>query len=147
MFEQRVLDEIQTLSQSGIRIGGNEVIYIDPISVDSAPHDADLLLFTHLHIDYFLPKTAKNCSRTIQSLPHPKAWDSSFKDSVHIVPDVEHCRIMKKRIFVLYLTFRTECAILYYKAMRKTSVSFCTHSESRWLVRIGSVVRNISLLS
>lgn len=59
MFERSVYDEIQTITHSGIRIGGDVVIYMDPISINGAPHDADLILFTHMHFDHFSPRDVK----------------------------------------------------------------------------------------
>ena len=59
VFEEGVLKRIQVMEQSGIRIAGDKVIYIDPIRIVGAPHDADLILFTHPHLDHFSPKDAK----------------------------------------------------------------------------------------
>ena len=73
MFEESVLKRIQVMEQSGIRIVGEKVIYIDPIKVVGAPHDADLILFTHPHLDHFSPKDAKKLMKDSTVIAAPKS--------------------------------------------------------------------------
>lgn len=55
MFDRNVLDSITVITHSAVRIGGDKVIYIDPIGIEGEPHDADLILITHPHADHFSP--------------------------------------------------------------------------------------------
>ncbi|MBP0967414.1 MAG: MBL fold metallo-hydrolase [Oscillospiraceae bacterium] len=73
MFEQSVLDRIQVIEHSGIRIGGETVVYIDPIRISNAPHDADLILFTHPHFDHFSPRDAKKLMKESTVIAAPKS--------------------------------------------------------------------------
>lgn len=72
MFDESVLKRIQIMEQSGIRIVGERVIYIDPIRIVGAPHDADLILFTHPHLDHFSPKDAKKLMKESTVIAAPK---------------------------------------------------------------------------
>ena len=59
MSTEKTLGQITVNMHSSIRIGGDTVIYIDPIGIGAAPHDADLVLITHPHFDHFSPKDIK----------------------------------------------------------------------------------------
>ena len=41
MFQQEILNQIQVNIHSSVCIRGEKVIYIDPIKISDAPHDAD----------------------------------------------------------------------------------------------------------
>lgn len=73
MFDKNVLDNIQVISHSGIRIGGERIIYIDPINIQGTPHDADLVLFTHPHFDHFSPKDVKKLMKDSTVIAAPKS--------------------------------------------------------------------------
>ena len=73
MFEESVLKRIQVMEQSGIRIVGEKVIYIDPLRIVGAPHDADLILFTHPHPDHFSPKDVKKLMKDSTVVAAPKS--------------------------------------------------------------------------
>ncbi len=53
MFDKKILDSIEVLFHSSIRISGDKVIYIDPFKISGERHDADLILLTHDHFDHF----------------------------------------------------------------------------------------------
>lgn len=76
MFEENVLKRIQVMEQSGIRIVGDKIIYIDPIRIVGAPHDADLILFTHPHLDHFSPKDAKKLMKNSTVIAAPKSMSA-----------------------------------------------------------------------
>ena len=66
---------IRVNAHSSVRIegaavnGSPRVLYVDPFLVDAdhgvaeAPHDADLVIFTHTHYDHFSPKDAAAVAR------------------------------------------------------------------------------------
>ena len=56
MFDKKILDSIEVLFHSSIRINADKVIYIDPFRVNEERHDADLILLTHDHYDHFSPE-------------------------------------------------------------------------------------------
>ena len=95
MFEESVLKRIQVFEQSSIRIAGDKVIYIDPIRIAGTPHDADLILFTHPHLDHFSPKDAKKLMKDSTVIAAPKSMASM-------------CRLLLGRKPVLLLPGETQ---------------------------------------
>ena len=60
-----ILAGISVNTQSSVRItDGTRVVYVDPLDIPGAPHDADAVFVTHAHGDHFSPadiaKTAKD---------------------------------------------------------------------------------------
>ena len=72
MFDQNVLNRIDVITHSGIRIGGDTVIYIDPVQISGAPHDADLIL-THPHFDHFSPQSVRKLMKDSTVIAAPKS--------------------------------------------------------------------------
>lgn len=92
MFDQNVLNRIQVITHSGIRIDGDTVIYIDPVDIFGEPHDADLILFTHPHADHFSPKDVKKLMKdsTVIAAPNSMAAIIALrlrKPFVRLLPD------------------------------------------------------------
>ena len=53
---QNMLETITVNTQSSIRIAATEgIVYLDPLEIGDAPHDADFILITHDHYDHFSP--------------------------------------------------------------------------------------------
>lgn len=48
-----MLDNIEVLCHSSIRISKNKVIYIDPFKIDKNYNDADIIFITHDHYDHY----------------------------------------------------------------------------------------------
>ena len=48
-----MLDNIQVLNHSSIKINREKVIYIDPFKIDNEYHDADIIFITHSHFDHY----------------------------------------------------------------------------------------------
>ena len=48
-----MLDNIEVLCHSSIRISKNKVIYIDPFKIDKNYNDADIVFITHDHYDHY----------------------------------------------------------------------------------------------
>jgi L-ascorbate metabolism protein UlaG (beta-lactamase superfamily) len=46
--------KIEWLGHDSFRLTGERVVYIDPWKLESAPHDADVVLITHDHYDHFV---------------------------------------------------------------------------------------------
>ena len=53
--EQKVnmLDNVEVLYHSSIRIDKEKIIYIDPFKINGNPNDADLIFITHDHYDHY----------------------------------------------------------------------------------------------
>ncbi|MBD5532788.1 MAG: MBL fold metallo-hydrolase [Lachnospiraceae bacterium] len=97
MFDSKVLDSIEVLTQSSIRIGGDQIIYIDPLQIPKADHDADMVLITHDHWDHFSPDDLQKVvnADTVLVVPELLEERSSdlFKDNrvVVVKPDQKLC--------------------------------------------------------
>ena len=91
MFRQEVLDRIKVITHSCVRIGGEKVIYIDPVGIKGAPHDADIIFFTHLHLDHFSPLEARKLMKDDTVIVAPKSMALpcrlflSSKGSTHVM--------------------------------------------------------------
>ena len=72
MSVENTLAQITVNMHSSIRIGGDTVIYVDPIGIADAPHDADLVLITHPHFDHFSPKDIKKVMKADTVIACPK---------------------------------------------------------------------------
>lgn len=48
-----MLDSIEVLCHSSIKISKNKIIYIDPFKIEENYHDADLIFITHDHFDHY----------------------------------------------------------------------------------------------
>lgn len=57
------MDNIYVNTRSSIKITGTKTIYVDPLDIDRAPHDADLVFITHEHYDHFSPKDIEKVIR------------------------------------------------------------------------------------
>ena len=72
MSVENPLAQITVNMHSSIRIGGDTVIYVDPIGISDAPHDADLVLITHPHFDHLSPKDIKKVMKDDTVIACPK---------------------------------------------------------------------------
>ena len=48
-----MIENIEVLYHSSIRISKNKVIYIDPFKIDKNYNDADIVFITHDHFDHY----------------------------------------------------------------------------------------------
>ena len=48
-----MLENIEVLTHSSIRISKNKIIYIDPFNIEKNYNDADLIFITHDHYDHY----------------------------------------------------------------------------------------------
>lgn len=53
---RQMLKGIRHLFHAAVRIERDSVIYIDPLRIEGAPHDADLVFCTHDRFDHFSPE-------------------------------------------------------------------------------------------
>lgn len=97
MFDSKVLDSIEVLTHSSIRIGGDKVIYIDPFQIQKEDHDADMILITHDHGDHFSPDDMKKVIHADTVLVVPELLEKRcltiFTDNriVAVKPDQKLC--------------------------------------------------------
>ena len=67
MEQHRIEAFLKALSvnaHSSVRIAAaGKVVYVDPFALKTAPHDADLIFFTHDHFDHCSPEDVARVSR------------------------------------------------------------------------------------
>jgi len=51
-----MLDKIQVLTHSSIKISKNKIIYVDPFNIANNYNDADIIFITHSHYDHYSEK-------------------------------------------------------------------------------------------
>lgn len=54
-----MLENIQVLYHSSIKINKEKVIYIDPLKIEDNCHDADIIFITHSHYDHYSEEDIK----------------------------------------------------------------------------------------
>lgn len=61
---ETILDRIRVNTHSSVRIQtGERVLYVDPFRLEEAPHDGDLIFFTHDHFDHLSPEDVEKVSK------------------------------------------------------------------------------------
>ena len=97
MFNTKILDRIEVLTHSSIRIGGDQILYIDPFQIQKEDHDADMVLITHDHGDHFSPEDLEKVIHAGTALVVPELLaercGGMFKDNriVPVKPNQKFC--------------------------------------------------------
>ena len=80
-------ERITVNTQSSIRIEAERIVYADPLKLESAPGDADLILVTHAHFDHFSPEDIKKAAKpgTVLVLPESMRADAKKAGITDIV--------------------------------------------------------------
>ena len=78
-----MLENIEVLTHSSIRISKNRIIYIDPFNIEKNYNDADLIFITHDHYDHYSEEDIDKVKKD---------------DTVFIVPEELLTKLLKKRI-------------------------------------------------
>ncbi len=92
-----MLDNIEVLYHSSIRINRQSVIYIDPFKIDNIYNDADIIFITHDHYDHYSEQDidkVKN-QNTVIIIPEDllaKALNNGFKKDniINVKPNKEY---------------------------------------------------------
>lgn len=91
MNTETLIQTVEVLYHSSIRITGEKTVYIDPFGVDKDYHDADLVLITHDHFDHFSPADIARVRKadTVIVTPAstaPKARELGFAEALTVAP-------------------------------------------------------------
>lgn len=78
-----MVDNIEVLTHSSIRINKNKIIYVDPFEIEKDYNDADLIFITHDHYDHYSEKDIDKVKK---------------EDTVFIVPEELLTKLLKKGI-------------------------------------------------
>lgn len=115
-----MLDGIEVLNHSSIRIAKDKVIYIDPFKIDKEYNDADIIFCTHSHFDHFSPDDIKKVIKEqtmIVSVEETKQQllDLGFKEN---------------EILIVKPGCRYKCADLAFKTIPAYNIDKNFHSRS-----------------
>lgn len=59
-------------TRSSIKLTGTKTIYFDPLEIEGAPHDADMVFITHEHYDHFSPEDIRKVIKADTQLIVPQ---------------------------------------------------------------------------
>lgn len=78
---QNMPENIRVNMQSSIRIAVPEgVVYLDPLEIGDAPHDADIVLITHNHGDHFSPSDIRKVAGADTVLVVPQKMEKQAQE-------------------------------------------------------------------
>ena len=92
-----MLDNIEVLCHSSIRISKNKVIYIDPFKINKNYNDADIIFITHDHYDHYSEEDIDKVINKNTTIVIPEEMITKLlrkgidKNSIHVVkPNEEY---------------------------------------------------------
>ena len=92
-----MLENIQVLYHSSIKINIEKVIYIDPFKIEDNCHDADVIFITHSHYDHYseedINKIIKENTKIIVTSDLKEKVESitNSKNIIIVQPNEKHC--------------------------------------------------------
>lgn len=92
-----MLENIQVLYHSSIKINKDKVIYIDPFKIVDDCHDADIIFITHSHYDHYseedINKIIKENTKIIVTSDLKEKVESitNSKNIIIVQPNEKHC--------------------------------------------------------
>ena len=75
-----MLDEVQVITHSCIKITGEKTIYFDPFQLKAEPHDADIVFVTHEHHDHYSPEDVRKVLKPETILVIPAVLASKVRE-------------------------------------------------------------------
>ena len=75
-----MLDEVQVITHSCIKITGEKTIYFDPFQLKAEPHDADIVFVTHEHHDHYSPEDVRKVLKPETRLVIPAVLASKVRE-------------------------------------------------------------------
>ena len=90
------LKGVSVFDQATIRLEGEKVIYIDPYRIAGQPHDADIILVTHTHLDHFDIESIKKVMKDSAVLliagegSAEKAMENGIVEIISVAPHNEY---------------------------------------------------------
>ena len=73
-----MLENIEVLCHSSIRISKGKVIYIDPFKIDTDYNDADMIFITHDHYDHYSEKDIDKVKKESTIIVIPEGMESQL---------------------------------------------------------------------
>ena len=92
-----MLENIQVLYHSSIKINKDKVIYIEPFKIDIEYHDSDIIFITHSHYDHYseedIKKIIKQNTKIVvtEDLKEKASKFINIKNVISVQPNEKHC--------------------------------------------------------
>ena len=100
-----MLDNIEVLCHSSIRISKNKVIYIDPYKIEENYNDADIIFLTHDHYDHYseedidkvinknttivIPEENRKVKCDVAFVPVGGTYTMSFEEAAQLINEIK----------------------------------------------------------
>ena len=112
-----MIENIEVLFHSSIRINKEKVIYIDPYKINKQYKDADIIFVTHSHFDHYSPEDIEKVKKEDTIVVAPKDLSEQLKS---IGFDIEHIIIVKpeEQYNVLGIKVETVCSYNINKQLK-----------------------------
>ena len=95
---QNMLENIRVNTQSSIRIAAPAgIVYLDPLEICDAPHDAGFVLITHSHGDHFSPSDIRKIVGADTVLVVPQKMEKQaqeLRDAIGSIVTVRPCQAL-----------------------------------------------------
>ncbi len=79
-FEKKdMLNELEVLLHSSIRIAAERTVYVDPFRIDISYRNADVIFITHAHYDHFSPEDIVKVAKEDTVIVVPEAMTEDAK--------------------------------------------------------------------
>lgn len=75
-----MLENIEVLLHSSIRINKGKVIYVDPYNINKNYNDADLIFITHSHFDHYSPEDIEKVKKEDTVIVAPQDLSSKIQN-------------------------------------------------------------------
>ncbi len=100
-----MLENIQVLYHSSIKINKEKVIYIDPFKIEDDCHDADIIFITHSHYDHYSEEDIKKIIKENTKI----VVTEDLKENVNNITKSENVIIVKpnEKYYVDGINFET----------------------------------------
>ena len=100
-----MLENIQVLYHSSIKINKEKVIYIDPFKIEDDSHDADIIFITHSHYDHYSEEDIKKIIKENTKI----VVTEDLKENVNNITKSENVIIVKpnEKYYVDGINFET----------------------------------------
>ena len=73
-----MVENIEVLSHSSIRISGEKIVYIDPFNIDETYVDADVIFITHDHYDHYSEEDINVIKKSSTIIVAPKDLENKI---------------------------------------------------------------------
>ncbi len=118
------MNNIFVNTRSSIKITGSKIIYFDPLELEEAPKDADIIFVTHEHYDHFSPEDIRKVMKDDTKVIVPASMLETVKEKC---PEV-------KSLYGILPGQNSECEGVKYQGIPAYNIGKAFHpKEKNWV--------------